>query len=277
VWDKLDRLGQRTLGERIPVFTGLGMTETSPSSMFAVGPDVESGHIGLPVPGVELKLVPIDGKLEVRFRGPNVMPGYWRSPENTAEAFDEEGYYRTGDAACFIDPDDMQKGLRFDGRIAEDFKLSSGTFVNVGALRARILEAGAPCVLDAVITAPDRDDVGVLLFPRLDACRSLAGLPADAKPAEVLVHDAVRGFFQELVDRLWREGTGSANRVARALVMREPPSIDLGEITDKGSVNQRAVLKHRAALVESMYGDAYDDANILLPRGERRTTAQEVR
>ena len=276
VWDKLDRLGQRTLGERIPVFTGLGMTETSPSSMFAVRPDVESGHIGLPVPGVELKLVPVEGKLEVSFRGPNVMPGYWRSPENTAQAFDDEGYYRTGDAACFIDRDDLCQGLRFDGRIAEDFKLSSGTFVNVGVLRARILEAGAPCVLDAVITAPDRDDVGVFLFPRLDACRRLAGLPADAKAAEVLAHEAVRGFFQKLVDRLWREGTGSANRVARALLMREPPSIDLGEITDKGSVNQRAVLKHRAALVESMYGEVYGDAQVLLPRGERLASEQEA-
>jgi feruloyl-CoA synthase len=276
VWDQLDQLGQRTLGQRIPVFTGLGMTETSPSSMFAVGPDVESGHIGLPVPGVEAKLAPVDGKLEVRFRGPNVMPGYWRSPENTAQAFDEEGYYCTGDAVCFIDPDDTQKGLRFDGRIAEDFKLSSGTFVNVGVLRARIIEAGAPNVQDAVITAPDRDDIGVLLFPRLDACRALAGLAEDAPAAEALGHEAVRAFFQELVDLLWREGTGSANRVARALVMREPPSIDLGEITDKGSLNQRAVLKHRAALIESMYADPYGDAGVLLPRGESRATSREA-
>ena len=183
--------------------------------MFALGADVESGHIGLPVPGVELKLVPVDGKLEVRFRGPNVMPGYWRAPEQTAEAFDDEGFYRTGDAARFIDPDDVQRGLRFDGRIAEDFKLSSGTFVSCGPLRARIAQLGAPCVHDAVLTAPDRDDLGALIVPRLDECRALAGLPPGTPAAQVLEHPAVRSFFQKLVDTLWQQGTGSATRGIR--------------------------------------------------------------
>ena len=205
----------------------------------------------------------MDGKTEIRFRGPNVMPGYWREPALTAEAFDEEGFYRTGDAVKFVDPADPQRGLMFDGRIAEDFKLSTGTFVSVGPLRARLIAAGAPCVQDAVITGLNRSDVGVLFFPRLDECRKLARLPADAGADEVLAHPEVRAFFQRLVDQFWREGTGSANRVARAHVLAEPPSIDKGEITDKGSINQRAVLTHRAALVEALYGGS--DAAALHP------------
>ena len=262
VWDKLDHHAERTIGERIRVLTGLGMTETAPSCTFALGTDVRSGDIGLPCPGVEVKLVPVEGKGEVRFRGPNVMPGYWRAPEQTAEAFDEEGYYRTGDAVRFKDPADPQRGLVFDGRIAEDFKLSTGTFVSVGPLRARIILDGAPCVQDAVVTGMNRDDIGILLFPRLDECRKLADLPADAPTGEVLRHLAIRGFFQNLVDRLWKAGTGSANRVARAMVMAEPPQIDRGEVTAKGSINQRAVLTHRAALVDSLYEGGED---VILP------------
>jgi feruloyl-CoA synthase len=263
VWDQLDALGERTVGERIPVYSGLGMTETAPSCTFALGTAVRSGHIGLPAPGVEAKLVPIggaaDAKVEIRFRGPHVTPGYWRAPQQTAAAFDDEGYYCTGDAVRWVDPADPQRGLRFDGRIAEDFKLSSGTFVSVGPLRARIIAAGAPCVYDAVITGIDRDDVGMLVFPRLDECRRLAALPADTPAPELLQHPAVRAFFQRLLDRLWAEGTGSASRVARAHVLAEPPSIDHGEITDKGSINQRAVLQRRAALVEALHagGDPY--------------------
>ncbi|HMM86767.1 feruloyl-CoA synthase [Azohydromonas sp.] len=270
VWDRLDEHAERTVGERIPIFSGLGMTETAPSCTFALGHTVRSGHIGLPCPGVEVKLVPMgaeaDGKVEIRFRGPNVMPGYWRAAAETAAAFDEEGFYRTGDAVQWVDPADAQKGLRFDGRVAEDFKLSTGTFVSVGPLRARIVALGAPCVQDAVITGLNRDDVGMLVFPRLDECRRLAGLGAGAPAPEVLHHPAVRRFFQRLLDRLWHEGTGSATRVARAHVLAEPPSIDKGEVTDKGSINQRAVLQHRAALVDALHdgGDPYR----LLPGGD---------
>ncbi len=267
VWDQLDRLAERTVGERIPMFTGLGMTETAPSCTFALdAASVRSGHIGLPCPGVEVKLVPVDGKVEIRFRGPNVMPGYWRQPELSADSFDEEGYYRTGDAVKWVDPAQPAKGLMFDGRIAEDFKLSTGTFVSVGPLRARIIAAGAPCVQDAVITGLNRDEVGMLVFPRVDECRKLAGLAAHTPAPEVLHHPVVREFFQTLVDRLWREGTGSANRVARAHVLAEPPSIDKGEVTDKGSINQRAVLTHREALVEALYGGADSDPYVYLPR-----------
>ena len=223
VWDKLHAHAEAAVGERVRIITGLGMTETAPSCTFAVGTDVASGHIGLPVPGVEIKLVPADGKVEIRFRGPNVMPGYWRAPEQTAAAFDEEGFYRTGDAVKWIDPAHPQRGLLFDGRTAEDFKLSSGTFVSVGPLRAKIVAAGEPCVQDAVITGLNRDEVGALLFPRADECRRLAGLPASTPLPEVLHHATVRAFFQTLADRLFRESTGSASRVARLHVLAEPP------------------------------------------------------
>ncbi len=269
VWDKLDAHAEATVGERIRVVTGLGMTETAPSCTFAVGTDTRTGAIGLPAPGVEVKIVPMGDKREIRFRGPNVMPGYWRAPQQTAEAFDEEGYYRTGDAVKFVDEDDINRGLLFDGRIAEDFKLSSGTFVSVGPLRAKVIAAGAPLVQDAVVAGLNRDDISLLVFPRLDECRKLAGLPAHAAndasdAAEVLAHPKVRDAFQTLADRLWREGTGSANRVARLHVLAEPPSIDRGEVTDKGSINQRAVLKHREALVEALCDGA--DPEAFVPR-----------
>ncbi len=268
VWDKLHAHAEATVGERVRVITGLGMTETAPSCTFAVGIDVASGHIGLPVPGVEIKLVKdatTSGKTEIRFRGPNVMPGYWRAPEQSREAFDDEGFYRTGDAVRWIDPAHPQRGLFFDGRTAEDFKLSSGTFVSVGPLRAKIVLAGDPCVQDAVITGLNRDEVGALIFPRPDECRRLAGVDASMPLPEVLHLPSVRAFFQALADRLWREATGSASRVARLHVLAEPPSIDKGEVTDKGSINQRAVLAHRDALVEALYEGREADPFLILP------------
>ncbi|OYU93998.1 MAG: feruloyl-CoA synthase, partial [Burkholderiales bacterium PBB5] len=268
VWDKLDAHAEAAVGERVRIITGLGMTETAPSCTFAVHTDVRSGHIGLPVPGVEVKLVrdaSTGDKAEIRFRGPNVMPGYWRAPQQTAEAFDEEGFYRTGDAAKWVDAARPELGLLFDGRTAEDFKLSTGTFVSVGPLRAKITLAGDPCVQDAVITGLNRDDVGALLFPRPDECRKLAGLADSVPLPEVLHHPAVRAFFQALADRLWRDSTGSANRVARLHVLAEPPAIDKGEITDKGSINQRAVLSHRASLVEALYDGVAADPFLILP------------
>ena len=264
VWDKLDRMAELACGERIRMLTGLGMTETAPFAICANGDVVRSGVVGLPAPGVELKLVPVDDKLEVRYRGPNVTPGYWRAPEQTAEHFDDEGWYTSGDALKFIDPAQPQLGLMFDGRIAEDFKLSTGTFVSVGPLRARVIAAGDPCVQDVVVTGLNRDDIGLMIFPRADSCRALSGLPPTATMAEVLEEAPVRHFFQNLVDQMYAAGTGSATRVARAIVLAAPPNIDLGEVTDKGSINQRAVLTHRAALVEALY--AGSDPSIYLPR-----------
>ena len=264
VWDRLDRHAERTIGERIRVITGLGMTETAPACTFAMGTDVQAGWIGLPAPGVEVKLVPLGDKTEIRFRGPNVMPGYWRAAEQTAEAFDDEDFYCTGDAVTFVDPSDPGRGLMFDGRIAEDFKLSSGTFVSVGPLRAKVLAHGSSLVQDSVVAGINRDDIGLLVFPRIDECRKLSRMPTDAAAREVLAHPAVRGFFQDLIDRLWHEGTGGANRVARAHLLVEPPSMETGEMTDKGSINQRAVLKQRAPIVESLYDGS--DTQTVLPR-----------
>ena len=264
VWDKLDRVAEAACGERIRMLTGLGMTETAPFAICANAEEVKSGDIGLPAPGMELKLVPRGDKTEVRYRGPNVTPGYWRAPEQTAESFDPEGFYCSGDAVKPIDAANPGRGFAFDGRTAEDFKLSTGTFVSVGPLRATIIAAGDPCVQDVVVAGINRDEVGVLIFPRLDACRARAGLPAGASVEQVLNAAPLREFFQRLVDGLFAVGTGSATRVARAVVLAEPPGIDRGEITDKGSINQRAVLLHRDAIVQAMY-DA-PDASVLLPR-----------
>ena len=263
VWDKLDRIAEQTVGERIRMLTGLGMTETAPFAVCANGPVVKSGYIGLPAAGMELKLVPIGDKTEVRYRGPNVTPGYWRAPEQTAESFDDEGFYASGDAVKPIDPTDPGIGFLFDGRTAEDFKLSTGTFVSVGPLRARVIAAGDPCVQDVVVAGINRDEIGVLVFPRLDACRAFAQLPHEVPAAQVLQAPPVRAFFQRVIDEMWATGTGSATRVARLVVLIEPPSIDRGEVTDKGSINQRAVLTHRAGEVEQLYAGG---ADVFLPR-----------
>jgi len=264
VWDKLDAVAEKECGERIRMLTGLGMTETAPFAICANAHEVKSGDIGLPAPGIELKLVPVSGKQEVRYRGPSVTPGYWRAPEQTAESFDAEGFYCSGDAAKPMDPADPGRGFMFDGRIAEDFKLNTGTFVSVGPLRAKIIAAGDPLVQDVVIAGINRSDVGVLFFPRLDACRAYVELPANAPAHLVLGEPKLRAFFQRLVDVMHSTGSGSSTRVARALVLAEPPSIDKGEITDKGSINQRAVLTHRDADVVRMYMGR--DRDVILPK-----------
>ncbi|MCA0326952.1 MAG: feruloyl-CoA synthase [Proteobacteria bacterium] len=254
VWDSLFESEEREIGERIVMTSGLGMTESSPYGLFVTSPNVKAGDLGLPTPGLELKLVPTDGKLEIRYRGPNITPGYWRGAEATAEAFDDDGFFCTGDAVTWIDPADTHQGLRFDGRIAEDFKLATGTFVSVGPLRGRVIAGGAPYVQDVVVTGLNRKEVGALIFPT-PAVRTLCDLAADAPLREVLAHPAVVEKFKSLVTDLSLTATGSANRVTRLLLMAEPPSIDLGEVTDKGSINQRAVLKHRDALVQALYDE----------------------
>jgi feruloyl-CoA synthase len=256
VWDRLDRIAVAHCGESIRIMSGLGMTETSPSCTFGTGPVVQAGYVGVPAPGCEVKLVPIGDKFEARFRGPHVTPGYWRAPHLTAEAFDADGYYCTGDALRFYDAARPELGCMFDGRIAEDFKLSSGTFVSVGPLRARVVSQGAPYVQEAVVTGLDRDEIGLMIFPRLENCQPLSGLSADASPAEVLTSAPVRAFFQRLLDGLNAQVSGSSHRIARLLLLQEPPSIDHRELTDKGSINQAAVLARRAAIVEALYAGA---------------------
>jgi feruloyl-CoA synthase len=267
VWDALHAAQEREIGERIVMGSGLGMTESSPFALFITSPRVRSGHVGLPAPGIELKLVPADGKTEVRYKGPNITPGYWRNPAATAEVFDDEGFFCTGDAVQWIDEGDIHQGLRFDGRIAEDFKLSTGTFVSVGPLRARIIAAGAPYVQDAVITGLNRGEVGALLFPTA-AVRALAGLPPDAPMRQAVESPPVQARLQQLADALAADATGSATRVARLHLLHEPPSIDRGEVTDKGSINQRAVLQHRDALVQALHDDTLPFT--LKPQGATR-------
>ena len=261
VWDRLDRVAEQHCGERIRMMAGLGMTEAAPSCTFTTGPLSMAGYIGLPAPGCEVRLVPVDGKFEARFRGPHIMPGYWRAPRQTAEVFDEEGFYCSGDAIKLVDPYQPQLGLMFDGRIAEDFKLSSGVFVSVGPMRNRAVLEGSPYVQDLVIAAPDRECLGALVFPRLHECRRLAGLSADASDTDVLLSAPVRHWFGDWLQRLNREATGSASRLEWIALLEEPASIDRGEITDKGSINQRAVLQWRAARVEALYRG--EDATML--------------
>ncbi|MGJ9417567.1 feruloyl-CoA synthase [Massilia sp. CMS3.1] len=261
-WEHLDAVAIRRCGESIRIMTGLGMTETSPSCTFGTGPISRAGYVGVPAPGCKVKLVPIHGKLEARFHGPHVTPGYWRAPVLTAEAFDADGYYCTGDALRFVDDAQPGLGFMFDGRIAEDFKLSSGTFVSVGPLRARVISQGAPYVQDAVVTGLDRHAIGLMVFPRLDNCLVLSGLPEGTPAAEVLATSPVRDFFGRLLDTLNINASGSSTRVERLILLAEPPSIDAREQTDKGSINQAAVLQRRAGLVDAMY-DGTDSNTIL--------------
>jgi feruloyl-CoA synthase len=258
VFDEWKEMAHRTCHEDILFLTGLGSTETAPYAFGRMWDTANSANIGLPPPGLDVKLVPLaDGKYEARLMGPNITPGYWREPKLTAEAFDEEGFYRLGDALRFDDPARPEKGLLFEGRIAEDFKLATGTWVHVGLLRVALISHVAPFAKDAVIAGADRDFIAALIFPDLDACRRLApDLPKDASAAEIVAHEGVRREFRFLLDGFAKQATGSSNRPMRAMLLDTPPSLDAGEATDKGSLNQRMVLRHRAALVEELYADA---------------------
>jgi feruloyl-CoA synthase len=254
VWDGYRTMMDETCGERILMATGLGATETSPMALQCTWDCDQSGFIGIPMPGVETKLVPSGTKIEIRVKGPNVTPGYWKEPGITANAFDEEGYYKFGDAVRFVDPTDVNKGFIFDGRFAEDFKLASGTWVSVGPLRNRVMQWFAPYIRDAVIAGPDRTFLSMLVVPNLETCRLLAQqLSPNAAPAEVLRHESVTKKFTALLESFAAQATGNSNRVLRAILLDEPPSLDAGEITDKASLNQRAILDRRAALVDKMY------------------------
>jgi feruloyl-CoA synthase len=259
VFDEMQELAFATCGERIMFLTGLGSTETAPMALGRMWQSKESTNMGVPAPGVEIKLIPCDGKLEVRVRGPNIMPGYWRQSALTAAAFDEHGFYKLGDAVKFQDPADPREGLLFDGRIAEDFKLATGTWVNVGPLRARLLALLEPLARDVVIAGGDRDEIGALIFPNVDACRKLAGDTATDVSGDARVLDEFRARLNAFAST----STGSSNRVCRAILLAEPPSLDAGEMTDKGSINQRAVLGRRAELVTELYA-AVPSARVLV-------------
>ena len=256
VFDEWKEMAHRTCGEDILFLTGLGSTETAPYAFGRMWDAQNATNIGLPPPGLDVKLVPLtDDKYEARLRGPSIMPGYWREPKLTAEAFDGEGFYKLGDALRFADLAAPEKGLLFEGRIAEDFKLATGTWVGVGPLRVAFIAHCAPYVKDVVIAGADRGVIAVLIFPDLDACRRLApDLAKDATAADIVTHEGVRREFRSRLDGFAKQATGSSNRIVRAVLLDTPPSLDVGEATDKGSINQRMVLKTRAALVGELYG-----------------------
>ena len=254
-WDDMNELAVETTGERVIFISSLGSTETAPAALACTWDFDRPGNIGLPCRGVELKLVPNEGKLEARLRGPHITPGYWRQDAHTRGAFDEEGFYKLGDALKFADPNDPDKGLIFDGRIAEDYKLSTGTWVSVGPLRGRFIDHFAPYVRDVVLAGADRDFIAALVFPDIEACRKLAGLGPEATLAQIVAAPTVRLLFTERLFALAADSKGSSTRVERVILMAEPPSMDKGEATDKGSINQRAALATRAALVDELYAD----------------------
>ncbi|MCP4620492.1 MAG: feruloyl-CoA synthase [Bradyrhizobium sp.] len=256
LWDALAEMSVETAGRRLPLVSAWGSTETSPLATDCHFQAERSGNIGVPIPGTELKLVPSGDKLEVRVRGPNVTPGYWKAPELTAQAFDEEGFYRIGDAVKFADPARPELGLFFDGRVAEDFKLNSGTWVSVGTLRVAGIAALAPLAQDIVVTGHDGEAVRFLVFPNIAACRAHAGLPDSASAEDVIGHDKVRAAIARGLASLKAQSPNSSGHATRALLLAEPASVDGGEITDKGYINQRAVLTRRAADVAVLSDDA---------------------
>jgi feruloyl-CoA synthase len=256
LWDALEELSVKTSGRALPMVSAWGSTETSPLATDCHFQAKRSGNIGVPIPGTELKLVPSGDKLEVRVRGPNVTPGYWKAPELTAQAFDADGFYLIGDAVTFADPDRPELGLFFDGRVAEDFKLNSGTWVSVGTLRVAGIAALAPLAQDIVVTGHRGDEVRFLVFPNIAACRAHAGLPDGADVKGVIGHHKVRAAIAQGLAKLKAQSGNSSGHATRALLLAEPASVDGGEITDKGYINQRAVLTRRAGAVAMLDNDA---------------------
>jgi feruloyl-CoA synthase len=264
LWDRLEALSIKTIGRRVPMVSSWGSTETAPAATAGHLLIERAGVIGLPPPGVELKFVPSGAKLEIRVKGPNVFPGYWRRPDLTSAAFDEEGFYRIGDAGKLADPADPSKGVVFDGRVAEDFKLSTGTWVHAGGLRVAALAAAAPALQDAVVTGQDRNFVGLLAWPNLNGLKEICPEAADDDPAKLVRDEAVRDHIRKGIAAHNATQSGSSAKIKRVMLLTEPPSIDANEITDKGYINQRAVLERRSALVERLYEAAPGDDVILV-------------
>jgi feruloyl-CoA synthase len=263
LYDRMQALAVKTTGERIVFYTGWGSTETAPTSTGTYWDTERVGLIGLPFPGVELKLVPCGSKYELRLRGVNVTPGYFGQPDLTRKMFDEEGFYCIGDAGVFVDDSNPLQGIIFAGRVVEDFKLTTGTFVHVGSLRTDAIAAATPVVHDALVAGQDREFIGLLAWPNLHACRQIVGNP-DATFDDVVKHPDVLACLKHGLEAHNASATGSSMRIARAMLMAEPPSIDGNELTDKGYINQRAGLERRAALVEKLYADKPGDDVIVL-------------
>jgi feruloyl-CoA synthase len=265
LWERLEALSIRTRGERVVMAAGWGCTESAPTGTVVHFPIDQAGIIGLPVPGVELKMVPVDGKNEMRLKGPNVMPGYWKDSESTRRAFDEDGFLCIGDAVKFADPNNPSQGLVFDGRLTENFKLMSGTWVNVGELRWTIVQECAPIVHDVAITGHDRNELGILVFLNAHGCQSLCSEDAGPLDMETLVkHPKVRSSLLEKLRAYNRLYPGNSTRICRALLLDKPANSDANEINDKGYLNQRAVLDHRADLVEKLYAARSNDGDVII-------------
>jgi feruloyl-CoA synthase len=264
LYDRMQALAVRAIGERLVFYTGWGSTETAPTSTGTYWNTERVGLIGLPFPGVELKMVPSGAKYELRLRGVNVTPGYFGRPDLTEAAFDEEGFYCIGDAGVFVDPNDPLQGIIFAGRVVEDFKLTTGTFVHVGSLRTDAIAAATPVVQDALVTGQDRPFVGLLAWPNLHACRQITG-NAEASFEDVVRHPEVIACLKRGLEAHNKSTEGASSmRVARAMLMVEPASIDGNELTDTGYCNQRAGLERRAALVERLYADPPGEDVIIL-------------
>jgi len=263
IWTRLEAVSVAATGHRVAMISAWGSTETAPLATGVHWPIEQAGVIGLPVPGVALKMVPNAGKQELRVKGPNVTPGYLERPDLTAEAFDDEGFYCIGDAGRLLDPAEPVRGIVFDGRVAEDFKLTSGTWVHVGGVRVAALAAASPVLQDAVVCGHDRDRIGLLAWPNLDGCRNIAGRP-EAELPELIADPAIAAHLQQALAAYNTGHSGSSQRIARVLLMAAPASIDANEITDKGYINQRAVLERRAPEVGRLYAEpAADDVIVI--------------
>ena len=253
VWDTWEQLAIETNGKKILIATGLGCTEACPSALFASEPGGFAGLLGVPVPGLELKLVPVGDKLEARYRGKNIFPGYWRQPEITEKVFDEDGFYCTGDALKFVDEHNANKGMLFDGRLTEDFKLNTGTWVSVGTLRSQIITAGKGLIQDVVITGHDNDFIGAIVFAGMDHCKKIMEVNNIYSTAELIRQPQIRIQLQEVLNEMAKKSTGSASLVRRAVFADFAVSIDKGEITDKGSINQRMIIQNHPELINKLY------------------------
>lgn len=254
-WSGLDKLAVKASGERIMLSTGLGSTETSPFALFCTQPQDVPGNVGIPSKGLVLKLVPNQGKFEARIKGPSVTPGYWRNEKLTKEAYDEDGFYCLGDALRFADVDEPAKGFFFDGRVAENFKLATGTWVAVGALRAKVIDALEAIAKDVVIAGDGKNELTALLVPSRSVAEKLIKGGEQLTDAELFEHPALVDKVATLLGTYNKTAGGSSLRVMRVMFIIDPLSLDAGEVTDKGSVNQRAVLSNRTAEVEALYGN----------------------
>ncbi|NOX93334.1 MAG: feruloyl-CoA synthase [Gammaproteobacteria bacterium] len=267
LWDRLEDLSLAARGEKVAMTSAWGLTETAPLATGVHFLVERAGVIGLPVPEMELKMVPNHGRLEMRVRGPNVTPGYYKRNDLTREAFDEDGFFLTGDAGKLVDPDDPAKGILFDGRVAENFKLLTGSWVNTGAVRIAAISAGTPIIQDAVVAGHDRDEIGLLVFPNFSACAEIAGLQPDTPPSKLVGLEKVRNVLRKSLAAYNAENQGSSMAIMRVLLMVEPPDIDAGEITDKGYINQHAVLQRRHGLVDKLYSG---DSRVILVKASSR-------